>query len=451
MFLSDSNHQLFKSYLSKDKLNQYRRILESSPNLTKFSVTGTADRTNTSSSTSFGNSGDGSTTSIANDDEFVLELSTLLFLHQGTRDAYVGANERVVDDDGIDSTDDSTSKTTQTEPSFYVSSSSSTIIELRLEMFKITENAWRTLTTMFRSLPCLQILHLRQIIIIEDQQQQKQNHVGITNDNDASTIASKTFGTLLQTCPGLIEMHLVECDIDALTAQKLSLDLITKRRALQVLSLEGNAIGNIGVKSIAKALAKPKSCEKRYNNSGRSAEKQGHGTETSHETKCQLRALDIERVGCSMKDGLTALAEALKDNETLESLSFGGNSGLDDQSVYANTSIKKASDSREKSTQELHPFHQLLLTNTTLRQLQPMLRLPISIIPTIDFFLRMNKAGREKVLMKNPTDDRNVPKVLHYILHNVSDDPNIIYEFLRLQLQVIVRDDRDERQSRNTP
>jgi len=79
MFLPDSNHLLCQSYLSKDKLNQYRRILESSPGLRKFSVQGCSGD---SDSESYGWNGTSSSSSV-NDDEFVVELSTLLFLYQG--------------------------------------------------------------------------------------------------------------------------------------------------------------------------------------------------------------------------------------------------------------------------------------------------------------------------------------------------------------------------------
>mmetsp|Transcript_22218 Transcript_22218/g.52269 ORF Transcript_22218/g.52269 Transcript_22218/m.52269 type:complete len:226 (-) Transcript_22218:110-787(-) len=206
-----------------------------------------------------------------------------------------------------------------------------------------------------------------------------------------------------------------------MTAQKISQDL-TRTSSLKVLSLEGNSIGNIGVEYVAKALKQPKQQQQQQQQSEKSKTTKRKNNSGS-DNKCRLQALDIERVGCSMKDGVTCLALALKDNVTLESLSCGGNSGLDDETVLLDVVIdddddddadynKNKNNSRNQSprpkTRQRHPFHELMLTNTSLRTIQPLLRFPSKIVPTIDLYLRMNRAGRKHLLMTNNNNDDDI-------------------------------------------
>jgi len=162
------------------------------------------------------------------------------------------------------------------------------------------------------------------------------------DEDDVTTIPARTFGTIFQICPNLTEVHLVDCDIDSMTAQKLSKDL-TRTSSIKVLSIEGNSIGNIGVEYVAKALKQPKQQQQQQQQSEKSKTTKRKNNSGS-DNKCRLQALDIERVGCSMKDGLTSLALALKDNDTLECLSCGGNSGFDDETVHVDVVVNDDDD-----------------------------------------------------------------------------------------------------------
>jgi hypothetical protein len=66
-YLSMSEHRIWGRYMTADKVRQYRRILETTPDLKKFLIHGGGTYDSTS----------------ATDDEQVMELVTALCLHQG--------------------------------------------------------------------------------------------------------------------------------------------------------------------------------------------------------------------------------------------------------------------------------------------------------------------------------------------------------------------------------
>ena len=331
-FLSQTEHQIWARYLSVDKMRQYCRILQTTPDIERFSIHGGGG----SSANDDGES--------PIDDEQVMELVTALSLYQG------GEN--------------------------------STIQEFSIDFFTISEHGWNALRKVLcHELRSLKKLYLRQVYV---------------KDEDRLTIPEYLSKDLFANggCPNLEELHLVDCHLNALAAQHLGRQIMSATSAakLKVLSLEGNSIGNVGTKCIAQAL----------------------------EGDASLRALDIDRVGCSL-DGLAGLAEALKDNTVLQSLSCSGNGGIDHT---LRRRISSSSD--DKTFTQLpttpHPFEDLLQVNTSLQKIQPG-----GITPKIDFLLRANRAGRRFI-------GQNVMgNILHLVLQRVSDDPDVAYYFLKAQ------------------
>lgn len=378
MYLSDTEHRLWTRYLTVDQLRYYRRILETTPDLERFYINGST-----------------SDPSSVVDDEQIVELATSLSLHQGSH------------------------------------TKRSTIIEIKIEFFTFSKTSWIVLCNALNELPKLKRIYLRQVQVIKNNNNNN-NSISDNEDNDLNdndddddddtegTYLPKLLASnILQNCPQLEELHLVDCGLTSMVAQVLSRKLCSSRSKLQVLSLEGNSIGNIGVKCIAKALR-----EKSNNNNNDNNTKNG-----------SLSALDIDRVGCSF-DGIEALSKSLKQNTCLVSLSCVGNGGLDiitsqrrPSSSSASTSSNKSSsnavliDDQHQSPKFDHPFEELLSVNTTIKRIQPG-----NITPKVDYLLRLNRAGRKYVLSDTYVTERLFHLVLAPSVSN--NDVDVIYYFL---------------------
>ncbi|KAL3938733.1 MAG: hypothetical protein SGARI_001625, partial [Bacillariaceae sp.] len=318
-------------------MRQYRRLLETTPDIQKFSIHG-------GGATS---ANDDNASPI--DDEQVMELVTALSLYQGGEQ--------------------------------------STIQEFSIDFFTFSEHGWNALRKVLcEELRFLKKLYLRQVFV---------------KDEDGQVVPEYIPKDLLGVgyCLNLEELHLVNCHLNALAAQDLGRQMVLSN--LKVLSLEGNSIGNVGVKCIAKAL---------------------------EETTSTLQALDIDRVGCSM-DGMKALSESVAENATLQSLSCSGNGGLDIlPRRNSNSSNEDKPASQTESTLHDHPFEDLLHVNTSIQKLQP-----TGITPKIDFYLKLNRAGRS-LIGKNA-----IGKTLHLILERVNNDPDVMFFFLNAQSGTTMR------------
>ena len=271
--------------------------------------------------------------------------------------------------------------------SLYQGGEKSTIQEISIDFFIFSENGWNALRKVLcHELTSLKKLHLRQVYV---------------KDEDKLTIPEYLSKDLFTDggCLSLEELHLVDCHLNALAAQDLGRQLKEASPKLRVVSLEGNSIGNVGVKCIAEILRKD---------------------------TIILQALDIDRCGLSL-DGLTALAEALKQNTSLKTLSCSGNGGLDLPLRRSSSSSSSGDKQRCKLSPSIqqHPFEDLLQTNTTMEKI-----LPTGITFEIDFFLRANRAGRRYI------GQNIMGKILHLILQRESNDPDVVYFFLKYSLGV---------------
>ncbi|KAG7338044.1 hypothetical protein IV203_035913 [Nitzschia inconspicua] len=325
-YLSPSEHRIWTRYMSTDKMRQYRRILETTPEMKRFSIHGGGD----------------TGTVVDNDDDQILELATAIVLHQG--------GER------------------------------STLEEFTIEFFTVSVLSWNTLGNALRELPKLKRLFLRQVHVKND---------------DGETMPMLLTENLLSKCPTLEQLHMVDCHLNAMAAQDIARQLAMKHSRLQLLSLEGNSIGNVGVKCIGRVLE--------YNSS--------------------LLALDIDRVGCSM-DAWVVLADSLKHNQSLLRLSCSGNGGLDPAvEKVALTSKSETTDTSSEIQSSLrHPFEEMICFNTTLLTIQPP-----RITLQIEFHLRLNRAGRKWI------GDESMAKLFPRILHRVRQDPDVVFYFLKAQ------------------
>jgi hypothetical protein len=261
--------------------------------------------------------------------------------------------------------------------SLYQGGEKSTIQEFSIDFFTFSVNGWNAL----RKVLCYELKNLRKLYL-------RQVYV---KDEDGIVIPEHLTKYLLTDggCPRLEELQLVDCHLNALAAQGLGRQMEFSQ--LKVLSLEGNSIGNVGVKCIAEAI-------------------QGD--------VC-MQALDIDRVGCAL-DGLTVLAECLMENITMQSLSCSGNGGID----FALRRRSSSSDNRssDQTSAFRHPFEDLLQVNTILQKIQPS-----GITPTIDFLLKVNRAGRRFI------GQNGMGKILHLALERVCDDPDVVHYFLKAQ------------------
>jgi hypothetical protein len=360
MYLSDTEHRLWTRYLTVDQLRYYRRILETTPDLERFYING-------STSDPF---------SVV-DDEQIVELATSLCLHQGSH------------------------------------TKRSTIIEIKVEFFTFSKTSWIVLCNALNELPKLKRIYLRQVQVIKHNDNSNEEDDDDDDDTEGKIYLPQLLASkILQKCPQLEELHLVDCGLTSMVAQALSRKLISRKNKLRVLSLEGNSIGNIGVKCIAKAL-------EGNNNSS-------------------LIALDIDRVGCSY-DGIHALSKSLKQNARLNSLSCVGNGGLDiiqkrrpSSSSSSSSSNKNNNNNNNNNTAPVdnhvhiqaptfdHPFEELLTVNTTLKKIQPG-----NITHKIDYLLRLNRAGRKYI-----GDTYVTERLFHLVLAPVSNDIDVLYNFL---------------------
>jgi Leucine-rich repeat (LRR) protein len=326
-YLSPSEHRIWTRYLSMDKLRQYRRILETTPAMKRFSI-----------------HGGGSINAVDDEtnDEQIMELVTTLCLYQG--------------------------------------GDQSSLEEFTIEFFSFSQLGWNALSNALHAIRNLKRLYLR--------------HVHVKNE-DGRTMPVYLVKNLLHKCPSLEHLDLVDCHLNAMAAQNLAQQLLSKSsRKLKILSLEGNSIGNVGVKLLAQAL----------------------------ELNTTLTALDIDRNGCSI-DAWMALSESLKTNKSLQALSCCGNGGLEAMVSWTSSKTKDNEGGRWKSPVACqHPFEELLLINRTVTMIQPP-----RITSQIEFYLRLNRAGRKWI------GEHVMNHIFHLLLHRVCDDPDVIYYFLKAQ------------------
>lgn len=264
----------------------------------------------------------------------------------------------------------------------------STLTDVSIEFCTLSICGWNALGNALQELRKLKRLYLRQ--------------VHVKNENGETLPESLTNGLLSRCCPNLEHLYVVDCHLNAMTAQTLARQLSSLKSSnkLQVLSLEGNSIGNAGVKCLSKALE--------------------HNTTT-------LGALDIDRVGCST-DAWLALAESLKYNTTLKSLSCSGNGGLDPICMKSESSSSTEDSSIQNDTKDStigsrHLFEDLLCVNATLQRIIT----PSQITPQVEFFLRLNRAGRKWI------GENIMTKIFPFVLQRINRDPDVIFYFLRAQ------------------
>ena len=354
MYRSESEQNLWARNMSADNLRYYQRILESTPDLEQFSMNGESFNEH------------------AVDEEQILELVDALRLYQGGRD--------------------------------------STIKELRLESFTFSLLGWNKLSDALRQLFQLKKLFMRGIRVITT------NGDEDGNDDDEGVRLVEGLSGLTQTCPHFEELHLVNCNLNSMACQALSQLKFSLRMppppppllvGLRVLSLEGNSIGNAGVKCIANAL--------RGNTS--------------------LVSLDLDRVGCS-RSGITVLAEVLKENDCLKSLSLVGNGSVEvpppipiDGDTNASSGSNKDNDITRQRTRDHCPICDLLATNTCLRQVR------LSAGPAsqhVDFLIRLNRWGRKYLGNADV-----MTRIFHLMLGSVSNDVDVIFYFLKSQSGIL--------------
>ncbi|VEU41045.1 unnamed protein product [Pseudo-nitzschia multistriata] len=360
MYLSDvQDEHVWTRYMAVDKMRHYKQVLYSTHDLKRFSINGeTFSRQ-------------------AVEDENIFDIVDALVLYQGGKD--------------------------------------STIQELVLESFVLSPVGWKSLSGALRKLFRLKKLFLREILVVPP------SGFDDSRDHDDGIRLVEGLSGLVEACPNLEELHLVECNLHPRACGFLSGDLFegpSPRRppSLRVLSLEGNPIGNEGVCLLAEAI--------RDNGS--------------------LVALDLDRVGCS-GSGMAALADALGDNDCLESLSLvgneiGGERGPlrdEDERDICPGEGRDAGDGADADKAGC-PFCDLLARNTRLKRVRLFQTEASQISPPpppvresfahVDFLLRLNRRGRRYL-----GDADVIPKVFPLMLESASDDADVIYSFLKSQ------------------
>ena len=294
----------------------------------------------------------------------------------------------------------------------YQGGQDSTIKELVLESFALSLVGWKSLSGALRQLFQLEKLFLCRILVTSP------NGPDDGNDDYEGVQLVEGLSGMPLTCPHLEELHLVNCNINSMACQNLLRIFFTKPSnlsshsltppfaTLKVLSLENNSIGNVGVKCIANVLRGDRS----------------------------LIALDLDRVGCS-RCGITALAEGLKENDCLESLSLVGNGYADVTQPILINSDASPSDGTNKDTIQHQtkvyscPLWSLLAKNTRLKRIRLQAG-PMSspLLRQVDFLLRLNRRGRQYLGNADV-----MSKIFHLMLESSSKDVDVIYYFLKSQ------------------
>lgn len=220
-----------------------------------------------------------------------------------------------------------------------------------------------------------------------------------------------------------LELHLIDCDLTSHAAEILfSKNILggVNTMSLRLLSLEGNdTIGNVGLEFLAQALT--------------TTTAGGGGSALLH----QLKTLSIERVGAS-GEGLHRLLESIRHHPNLQCLNLMGNhldpnhlELLRDLLAHDNQRLERVQwESGSISAQLLLPASTLRATTTTTTTTRE-----------IDFWLRVNRAGRRRWLcwgqQQDHGDDKNnnlllQPALWPFVLEPLaSKDPEVLYWFLR--------------------
>lgn len=270
----------------------------------------------------------------------------------------------------------------------------------------------------------------------------------VLEDNDSpllNTSGAYLAKSLSQLLHYLSELHVMDCDIPSYGAQVLFATSTTttttttisntttnnKKRlhdiqsnniessSLQLLSLEGNtAIGNIGMTFLAQALT----------------------------TQClsNLHTLSVERVGAS-QDGLCTLLDAIRHHPNLACLNIMGNvmdhptlQHLLDILIHDNTILQQIQWDRSItptmniSSSSTSSIISTRATGTALPiQVDPLASESVSVSSSIEFWLRVNCAGRRWIVQDSHS--WSLPSALWpWILQRFTHyDPDVLYYVLR--------------------
>ena len=262
-----------------------------------------------------------------------------------------------------------------------------------LDDFQCTSSTWMALEE------CLQVLaervsrfqlRLRRIHVVQDgetgtgsESNQEDENLDESDVYLARRLSQRVRQwTMDEAKQSMVELHLIDCSITSHGAQVLFSNLGNTTTSLELLSLEGNSIGNAGIRYVAQAMEGPLS---------------------------SLQTLSVERVGAS-DDGIRELLESIRHHRHLKSLNLTSN-------VMNPDNVRLLCDILSKENLTLECFqwdgHDVL----------------------IDFWLSVNRAGRRFVLQDHNEAVRNRwPLVVlwPWILERLAQaDPSILYFFVR--------------------
>lgn len=280
-------------------------------------------------------------------------------------------------------------------------------------------------------------LQLRRIQILFEEEDVIMSDPTLSTTSDSDTLVQPTSGaylakSLAELSPYLSELHVMDCDIPSYGAQLLFTTMTNnsdptysriQSLPLQLLSLEGNtAMGNVGMTFLAQALSS--GCLE------------------------HLQTLSVERVGAS-QDGLCTLFDAIRHHPNLACLNIMGNV-LDhptlqyllnvliqdntilqhiqwDRSMIVSPASKPTTNATIPSSETELP----ITVDPSSSPSVPTVSSLSSLLCSIEFWLRLNRAGRRWIVQDSQSWSLPValwPRILQRFSHR---DPDLLYYVLR--------------------
>lgn len=274
------------------------------------------------------------------------------------------------------------------------------IESLSLEQIECSQESWQLLEGCLLGLASLQKLFLRKVVIRPwDPQEDAEN-------NDENTFLARSLAKIIENKKNLKEIHMVRSGISSQGAQIVS-RAISKSSTITTVSLEGNPIGNTGLKCLVEICLESSPIK----NEKVSARSRTRG--------CLLQTLSLESVGVS-DSGVIPLIESLRSNTTLRSLNLMGNAPI---------SAKVLSLLNEILCESNFDLGYFAVTPTrgweTVRQGQR-----ANEEAKVQFWLRLNRMKRRKILQEGSGVSSEI-LWWPWLLERVATDPEILYYCLR--------------------
>lgn len=264
-----------------------------------------------------------------------------------------------------------------------------------LDDFQCSRSTWlafdECLQALSMKVPRIQ-LQLRRISIIDEAAVESEASSDKSEMEGSDVYLARRLSELVKslslkddTKSSLSELVVMDCGLTSHAAQVLLSDLCNTPTSLQLLSLEGNSIGNAGIRFVSRAL--------------------GLGLDGP---LAELQTLSLERVGAS-DDGIGVLLESIRHHKNLKCLNLMGNhTGKRNLKLFRNI-LENENHSLERVQWDGEKDDEL------------------------DFWLRVNRKGRRFVWNYQQTDSRSSLLALWpWILEPLAkSDPPVLYYFLR--------------------